>query len=43
MHLLPTIRGLHSLLSPGRRKILKVALFIPELLFGANRLSALDC
>src|SRR3984893_8784872 len=35
MHLLPTIRGLQSLLSPGRRKNLKVALFIPVLLFAA--------
>jgi hypothetical protein len=35
MHLLPTICGLQSLLSPGRRKNLKVALFIPVLLFAA--------
>src|SRR6266849_6212606 len=35
MHLLTTIRGLHSLLSPGRRKNLKVELFIPVLLFAA--------
>jgi hypothetical protein len=35
MHLLATIRGLHSLFSPGRRKNLKVELFIPVLLFAA--------
>ena len=35
MHLLTTIRGLHSLLSPGRRKNLKVELFILVLLFAA--------
>ena len=35
MHLLTTIRGLHSLFSPGRRKNLKVELFIPVLLFAA--------
>lgn len=35
MHLLATIRGLHSLFSPGRQKNLKVELFIPVLLFAA--------
>src|SRR5437870_6112709 len=35
MHLLTTIRGLHSLLSPGWRKNLKVELFILVLLFAA--------
>jgi hypothetical protein len=35
MHLLTRIRGLHPLLSPGRRKNLKVELFILVLLFAA--------
>lgn len=35
MHLLTTIRGLHSLFSPGRRKKLKVEFFIPVLLFAS--------
>jgi retinol-binding protein 3 len=35
MHLLATIRGSHSLLSPVRRRNLKVGLFIPVLLFAA--------
>jgi hypothetical protein len=35
MRLLATIRGLHSLVSPARPKNLKIALFIPALLFAA--------
>jgi len=35
MHLLATIRGLYSLVSPARPKNLKIALFIPALLFAA--------
>ena len=35
MHLLPTIRRLHSLVSPERPNNLKIALFIPVLLFAA--------